>query len=79
VSELNSLLKSASSAIESAKDLPSLDQLRVAYLGKKGEVTALLKNLGQLPGDQRRAAGQEINKVKQAIQQLLEQRKLILD
>jgi len=79
VSELNSLLQSATAAIEAAEDLPSLDQLRVAYLGKKGEVTALLKNLGKLPGDQRRAAGQEINQVKQAIAQLLEQRKEILN
>ena len=79
MSELNSLLQSATTAIEAAEDLASLDQLRVAYLGKKGEVTALLKNLGQLPGDQRRAAGQEINKVKQAIAELLEQRKEILN
>ena len=79
MSELNSLLQSATAAIEAAEDLASLDQLRVAYLGKKGEVTALLKNLGQLPGDQRRAAGQEINKVKQAIAELLEQRKEILN
>ena len=79
MSELNSLLQSATAAIEAAEDLASLDQLRVAYLGKKGEVTALLKNLGQLPGDQRRAAGQEINQVKQAIAELLEQRKEILN
>jgi len=79
VSELNSLLKSATASIQAAKDLASLDQLRVAYLGKKGEVTSLLKNLGQLPGSERREAGQEINKVKQAIQQLLEDRKQILN
>ncbi len=79
MSELNSLLQSATEAIEAAQDLASLDQLRVAYLGKKGEVTALLKNLGKLPGDQRRAAGQEINGVKQAISQLLEQRKEVLN
>ncbi len=79
MSELNSLLQSATAAIEAAEDLASLDQLRVTYLGKKGEVTALLKNLGKLPGDQRRAAGQEINKVKQAIAELLEQRKEVLN
>ncbi|MCP4075534.1 MAG: phenylalanine--tRNA ligase subunit alpha [Gammaproteobacteria bacterium] len=79
MSELNSLLKSATASIQAAKDLASLDQLRVAYLGKKGEVTSLLKNLGQLPGSERREAGQEINKVKQAIQQLLEDRKQILN
>ena len=79
MSELNSLLQSATASIQAAKDLSSLDQLRVGYLGKKGEVTSLLKNLGQLPGSERREAGQEINKVKQAIQQLLEDRKQILN
>jgi len=79
VSELQTLLESASAAIKTADNLQQLDQLRVGYLGKKGEVTSLLKNLGQLPAEQRPAAGQEINKVKQAIQQLLEDRKQTLD
>jgi phenylalanyl-tRNA synthetase alpha chain len=79
VSELNTLLLSATAAIEASQDLTSLDNLRVQYLGKKGEVTLQLKNLGQLPGDQRREAGQEINKVKQAIQNLLDTRKVVLN
>lgn len=78
MSDLNSLLESASGAIQQASDLVSLDQLRVQYLGKKGEITVQLKNLGSLDPDQRRQAGQEINKVKQAIQQLLEERKSAL-
>ncbi len=79
MSELHSLLQSATQAIKAAEDLASLDQLRVNYLGKKGDVTALLKNLGKLPGDQRREAGQQINQVKQAIAELLEQRKEVLN
>ncbi len=79
MSELNSLLQSATAAIGAVNDLSSLDQLRVAYLGKKGEVTSLLKNLGKLPGNERREAGLEINKVKQAIQLLLEERKIVLN
>jgi len=79
VSELNNLLTSATSAIESAANLSALDNLRVQYLGKKGEITLQLKNLGQLPGDQRRAAGQEINQVKQQIQQKLETKKTELN
>jgi phenylalanyl-tRNA synthetase alpha chain len=55
--------------------MAALDAVRVAYLGKKGELTAQLKNLGQLPADQRPAAGQAINRVKQEIQQLLETRR----
>ena len=79
MSELNNLLQSATTAIEQAQDLGALDKLRVQYLGKKGEITLQLKSLGQLPADQRREAGQQINKVKQAIQQLLESRKVALN
>ena len=79
VSELNNLLQTATDSIQSVKNLTDLENLRVGYLGKKGEITLQLKNLGQLPGDQRREAGQQINKVKQAIQQLLEERKAILN
>jgi phenylalanyl-tRNA synthetase alpha chain len=75
VSELNTLQETAAAAINAAQDLTQLDNLRVQYLGKKGEITLQLKNLGQLPADERREAGQQINIVKQAIQQLLETRK----
>ena len=75
MSELNNLQETAAAAINAAGDLAQLDNLRVQYLGKKGEITLQLKNLGQLPPDQRREAGQQINVVKQAIQQLLETRK----
>lgn len=79
MSELNQLLENATAAIHAAEDLNSLDSLRVQYLGKKGDITQQLKNLGQLPADERPAAGQEINKVKQSIQQLLESRKQTLN
>ena len=79
MSELNNLLQSATTAIEQAQDLGALDKLRVQYLGKKGEITLQLKNLGQLPAAQRREAGQQINQVKKAIQQLLETRKVALN
>ncbi|MDJ0834514.1 MAG: phenylalanine--tRNA ligase subunit alpha [Gammaproteobacteria bacterium] len=79
MSELNNLLQSATAAIAVAEDLTALDNLRVQYLGKKGEITLQLKNLGQLPPEQRREAGQEINKVKQVIQQTLETRKSVLN
>ena len=77
--ELDSLLENAVQAINQCKDLASLDSIRVAYLGKKGEITAKLKNLGQIPADQRPAAGQAINQIKLEIQNLLEQQKTALD
>ena len=40
------LLDEAGAAVEAAADLRALDQVRVRYLGKKGELTGLLKGLG---------------------------------
>ncbi len=65
---LNELVEAAASEIDAAKDLAALDVVRVTYLGKKGELTARLKSLSQLPADERPAAGQEINKAKQEVQ-----------
>ncbi len=77
--DIDSLVKEAKSAIESASDLKVLDDLRVAYLGKKGKFTELLKSLGKLPADERPKAGQEINKAKQVLQQGIESRRSQLD
>ncbi len=75
MSELNRLLEDALAAIAAVDELPGLERLRVNYLGKKGEITLQLKNLGKLPGDQRREAGQAINRVKQQIAEALEARR----
>ncbi len=77
--ELDSLLENAVQAISQTNDLASLDSIRVAYLGKKGEITAKLKNLGQIPADQRPAAGQAINRIKLEIQNLLDQQKTAIN
>lgn len=71
---LEEILEKAASAIRSTTDLKLLDHYRVQYLGKKGELTEFLKSLGQLPPDQRPAAGQKINAAKEAIQNLIEER-----
>lgn len=71
---LDDILQQAESAIRSAKGLKELDQCRVQYLGKKGQLTDILKSLGQLPPEQRPAAGQKINSAKEKIQLLIEER-----
>ncbi len=76
---LSELIEQAASEIDAATDLAALDAVRVSYLGKKGELTARLKALGQLPGNERAAAGQEINKAKQALQVLLNERRETLE
>ncbi|MEE8539499.1 MAG: phenylalanine--tRNA ligase subunit alpha [Woeseiaceae bacterium] len=66
---LSELVQLAQSEIDSAADLNALDAVRVTYFGKKGALTVRLKELSQLPAQERPAAGQEINRAKQEIQQ----------
>ena len=72
---LSELLDQAASAIDAAADLAALDAVRVAYLGKKGELTARLKSLSQLPAEERPTAGQAINRAKQDVQARLNARR----
>jgi len=76
---LSELIDRATSEIDAAADLAALDAVRVSYLGKKGELTARLKSLGQLPPEERSAAGQEINKAKQEVQASLNARRESLE
>jgi phenylalanyl-tRNA synthetase alpha chain len=71
---LDDILAQAEAKISSANDLKSLNECRVHYLGKKGQLTDILKTLGQLPLEERPAAGQKINLAKEKIQSLIEQR-----
>lgn len=76
--QLEQILAQATAAIEQSDSLASLDQVRVQFLGKKGELTKLLQGLGKLPGDQRREAGQKINQTKKLVQQTLNQQRTSL-
>ena len=77
--DLDDLLHQARDAIGAAVDLRALDEVRVQYLGKSGEFTARLKQLGKLPAEERKAAGQQINQAKQAFQHAFEARKAELE
>ena len=74
-SDIEQLLDAALEAVARAPDLQALEALRVQYLGRKGELTARLKQLGKLPPEERKAAGQAINQAKQALQQAIESRR----
>ena len=76
--ELDRLVADAEAAINQSEDLKSLEQLRVDYLGKKGLITAQLKQLGKLTAEERPAAGEKINLAKQSVHSVLEQRRTIL-
>jgi len=79
VADLQDVLKQAQQSVNDSNDLQSLDEIRVQYLGKKGEFTAQLKQLGKLPAEERKAAGQTINDAKRAFQQTLEEKKQQLE
>ncbi len=76
---LDQLLSDARARIESAADLAALDALRVELLGKSGSVTALLKTLGSLSPEERKARGAEVNRLRDAISESLGARKAALD
>lgn len=76
---LHALTDEALELVENANDLASLDQVRVDYLGKKGQLTALLKGLGQLSAEERPAAGAKINEAKQRVQDRIAERKSSLE
>ncbi len=76
---LRELVEAATTEIDAATDLAALDTVRVSYLGKKGALTTRLKSLSQLPAEDRPAAGQAINKAKQAVQEQLNARRKSLE
>jgi phenylalanyl-tRNA synthetase alpha chain len=76
---LQTLLQQALSAVAQAESVQALDQVRVQYLGKKGEITDQLKNLGKLTPEERPAAGAEINRAKDAVQLALKERQTLLE
>ena len=78
MTDLDHILEQATQEIHAAADLKHLDHYRVLYLGKKGLLTECLKGLGQLSPEERPAAGQRVNIVKQRIQELIEQRSNLL-
>ena len=51
-------------AIEESPDLEAIEAIRISALGKKGSITGLMKGLGALDAEQRREAGQLLNKIK---------------
>src|SRR3954468_6703748 len=74
MADLDQLRSEAEAAIGSAGDTAQLEELRVRYLGRKSELTATLRSIGELPPDQRGPVGKAANEVRVALEQLLERR-----
>lgn len=60
--------------LKNAETSEAFEQLRVRYLGKKGEITGLLKNMGQIAADKRREYGQQVNELKEKAEQAIAER-----
>ena len=77
--KLESLKEQALSAINTAEDSTALEEIRIKYLGKKGELTAILKMMGSLSAEERPVVGQIANIVRSAIDSALTEKSTVLE
>lgn len=68
MSSIDTLLAAALAALNEVQDVVTLEQVKARYLGKSGEITELLKQLGKLPPQEKKQAGQAINAAKQQVE-----------
>lgn len=73
------MLEQALREIEAAPDPQQLQDIRVRYLGKRGMVTQELRRLGALRPDERREAGQRINRLKSVLEEAIHERREALE
>ena len=77
--DIEDINRQALADIAAASSPEALEALRVALLGKQGSVTALLKGLGKLPAEERKAAGAAINQVRDRLGAALAERRQVLE
>ncbi len=77
--DLDALRAELIAAVDGAADLAALEAIRIAELGKKGRITQLMKSLGGLAPEERKQAGQALNKLKGEVSGALEARKRALE
>lgn len=76
---LKEIREEALKQIQSSEKLEKLNDVRVGILGKKGELTALLKSMKDVAPEERPVFGQKVNETRQAIEQVLEETKKKLE
>ncbi len=76
---ISELVERALAQIRASATPAALDQVRVQYLGKSGELTAQMKSLGGLPQEERKAFGQSVNTAKASLEAAIEQRRTELE
>ena len=75
--QLQNIKEQALKTIGDCVDVKQLDELRVKYLGKKGELTAILKSMGKLSAEERPVMGQLANDVRQSLEGFIAQKPII--
>lgn len=75
MSSIDTLLAAALAALNEVQDVVTLEQVKARYLGKSGEITELLKQLGKLPPEEKKQAGQAINAAKQQVEAVIAARR----
>lgn len=75
---LTNIREKAEAALKACADMKELEDLRVSLLGKKGELTAILKQMGGLSAEERPQMGQLANEVREGIEALLSQKLAVL-
>ncbi len=72
--QLNKILNEAKKQLETAKSHAETDEVRVRFLGKKGQLTQILRGMGKLSPEERKTTGQMANQVRSEIESMLQQR-----
>ena len=72
--QLNNIKLEAEKRLNQAGSLAELESIRLQYLGKKGELTAVLRGMGQLTPEERPKIGQLANEVRSFIDKILEEK-----
>lgn len=75
MAEISQILQDAVKDIESAQDLKDLEALRVSLLGRKGSIQALMKEMKNLPKEEKPKFGAAVNELKQTVSEKIEERK----
>jgi phenylalanyl-tRNA synthetase alpha chain len=70
--QIDTILDQAQAAIDAARDSAALEEVRIKYLGRKAELPNLLRNVAQLPPEERGATGKAANQARQQLEQAIE-------
>ncbi|HEY4552147.1 MAG TPA: phenylalanine--tRNA ligase subunit alpha, partial [Bacillaceae bacterium] len=76
---LKELEREALAKVQNAADLKELNGVRVAYLGKKGPITEVLRGMGKLSAEERPKMGALVNVIREAITEAIEQKQMQLE